>query len=173
MSDRVRNTLRADLLDCTHALFEHYEQPLTEADGNGPASWVAVIGFSGDEMRGSMGLAVDPKLIAKLHQTMLGTPGDRRSQCDLLGELANQCLGRLKSRLGQYAVVINITTPMVLRGIEIAVAGDSDTLHLAFDTDAGGVAVWLEADIADGLELIEVAEEEMTSGLAASEMFLF
>jgi len=169
----ARAVLACDLAEATHAMFEHYGCTLEEGTGDGNNELVTVIGYSGDELRGALGLSVSNELLESLHIAMLGQPGTQRQHVDLLGELSNQLLGRIKTILGRYALTITITTPMVLRGVKVTVYGVPQLIEQSYVTDRGAVHIWLDAEIQDGLELVEVAEEEMTSGMMCSEMFMF
>ena len=111
----ARAVLACDLAEATHAMFEHYGCTLEEGTGDGNNELVTVIGYSGDELRGALGLSVSNELLESLHIAMLGQPGTQRQHVDLLGELSNQLLGRIKTILGRYALTITITTPVTAR----------------------------------------------------------
>lgn len=140
-------------------LFDHYERalsPLDAAHASEPdIAYCGVIGFTGDDLRGSLLLAVSRDAIE--------IDGSLR---DWLGELTNQLLGRIKNRLIAYGTVVHGSTPVVMRGDYLApVTPLRDAL--AFATGAGGVVVvWFDAEIRPGFELtafpdagVEVAPE--------------
>jgi CheY-specific phosphatase CheX len=82
-----------------------------------------------------------------------------------VGELTNQLIGRIKNRLLRRGVEVYITTPVVLRGRQLALDADGAIPTPMFFAGArGGVAVWIDTDadgevtFCDDVEL-DVAEE--------------
>ncbi|MFT7519240.1 MAG: hypothetical protein ACI9MC_001380 [Kiritimatiellia bacterium] len=67
---------------CT-ALFEHYKVSLTEdvVETTSPQT-VAVIGFSGDEMRAPLGIVIAPTLVAKIRPIRLVNEDEDRALDD-------------------------------------------------------------------------------------------
>ncbi|MCP4680395.1 MAG: chemotaxis protein CheX [Deltaproteobacteria bacterium] len=75
-----------------------------------------VIGFSGEQIRGSLCLQLDEDVISRI-----GLPGHDRN--DWIAELSNQLLGRIKNKLLKMQIVLGL-------GIPVAVAGEG--LEMAF-----------------------------------------
>ena len=116
---------------------------------------LAVIGFSGRPLHGSFVFSADESLLARTYVN--GSGGNLGAAdvdaCDWSGELANQLLGRIKNKLLDHGVVIDLSTPTALSGLEWRVgrsvrnskchphtfhAGD-DFLQVRFEAVAQGV----------------------------------
>jgi CheY-specific phosphatase CheX len=99
-----------------------------------------VMGFVGDRLRGTL-------LLAAPKETILSTaPEDARPR-DWVGELANQLVGRLKSKLMAHGVTIALSTPVVLSGVRLHPLPRSEVLPSVFETPSGRVLVWLEVEV--------------------------
>lgn len=99
-----------------------------------------VMGFVGERVRGTC-------LLAAPKDTILSTaPQDARPR-DWVGELANQLVGRLKSKLMAHGVTIALSTPVVLSGVKLSPLPRSEVLPSVFDTPNGRVLVWLEVEV--------------------------
>jgi CheY-specific phosphatase CheX len=99
-----------------------------------------VMGFVGERIRGTCLLAASPA-------TILSTaPVDARAR-DWVGELANQLVGRLKSKLMQHGVTIALSTPVMLSGLRLSPLPRSEVPPSVFDTPTGRVLVWLEVEV--------------------------
>jgi len=99
-----------------------------------------VMGFVGDRVRGTC-------LLAAPKDTILSTaPADARPR-DWVGELANQLVGRLKSKLMQHGVTIGVSTPVVLSGVKLSPLPRSDVAPSVFETPTGRLLVWLEVEV--------------------------
>lgn len=110
---------------------------------------VAVIGFSGDQIRGALGLAAPESILRRL------ASDHAELREDVLAEAANQLLGRIKNRLLSFGAEISLSLPMVLRGVEIRLAPRPgiDVFAYAFGSAEGDVAVWFDARIEHDLVL--------------------
>lgn len=117
-------------------------QPLSEL--------VAVIGFSGDQLKGAIGLCASLEDLAATHPSAIaGEPTTLKDLEDWIGESANQLLGRLKSQFQRYGLAMWMGTPLVLRGISVAVATTDDNVR-RFALDLGGgrtFTFWLDMEI--------------------------
>ncbi len=121
----------------------------------GDVLYCGVIGFTGDGIRGNVVLAGSSAALDQSNPI----PGSRVR--DWIGELTNQLIGRIKNRLIKHGVEVYITTPIVLRGKQIALeTSDASPLPLYFAGQKGGVAVWFDVDSDPEFEL---AEEEQSS----------
>lgn len=99
-----------------------------------------VMGFVGDALRGTCLLAAPAATV------LAAAPPDARPR-DWVGELANQLVGRLKSKLLARSVTIAMTTPVVLTGVRISPLPRGDVAPAVFDTVTGRVMVWLELEV--------------------------
>lgn len=157
---KVRKVLENAIPEVTSALLSDFGVDLHETETS-VAQRAAIIGFSGEVLRGSMGLVLTPALLEHAHQSMMGSAPDERQLNDLLGELSNQLLGRIKTVLLRYQVEIYLSTPMVLRGINLSVCGSqSGLLHAHFSSNYGPVGVWLDVQHEPGLEVELQPQEE-------------
>jgi len=123
----------------------------------------AVIGFSGDYLRGTLGVAASADGLERVRRHF-GAPDTRLGAADALGELANLVLGQVKREWSRYGVLATLSTPLVMRGVSIEVCGQSDEHWYEQQSGVGAdrVTVWLDAHAEDGLE---VEPEPVDSGL--------
>jgi hypothetical protein len=99
-----------------------------------------VMGFVSERLLGSC-------LLAGSHDVLMATaPKDARPR-DWVGELANQLVGRLKSKLLGRGVTITMNTPVVLSGISLCPLPRTDVVPTVHSTPAGELLVWLEIDV--------------------------
>lgn len=130
------------------ALFSDYRIAIARSDAR-PACEVAfcgVIGFTGEDMRGSLMLACsrEPLVVAQVS-------GEAMMR-DWLAELTNQLLGRVKNRLLAFGTVIHSALPVVLAGERIAPIVNQSIGHL-FTADGGVVSVWFDTELRDDFAL--------------------
>jgi CheY-specific phosphatase CheX len=152
------------------SLFEDYGLPLTPADETNLAEqdgllYCGVLGFSGDQLRGSMLLATSREPLDRTNPTQDG------SFREWMAELANQLLGRVKNKLLRRNVAIFLSTPVVLRGQHLAPLPRAELLPMAFTCAGGMVCVWFDAEFAKGVVLSEMAETDDAMSEGASMMF--
>ena len=134
-------------------LFDAYGVKLT-ADGSPWATHEGtllsgVIGFVGSRVRGTCLLAS-----TELPIEASCPPGGRAR--DWVGELTNQLMGRLKSKLVARGLGVELSTPIVLSGVRIQPLPKAKLEPTVLSSDRGPVLVWLEietaADFALGTE---------------------
>jgi CheY-specific phosphatase CheX len=132
----------------------------------------AVVGFSGENVRGTVGLTAPLTALSATHPSALaGERIDARMLEDWLGELANQMMGRIKAQLRRRSVTVWMSTPIVLRGVSIVVTAYQDHVRrYAFSMQqASGFTLWLDVDADAGLEL---ASSDLGPGPAPGEVVL-
>lgn len=105
-----------------------------------------VMGFVGENLRGTCLLA------ARATTVLAAAPPDARPR-DWVGELANQLVGRLKSKLLARNASIAMTTPVVLSGVRIEPLPRTSIEPAVFDTTTGRVLIWLEVEVDRGFRL--------------------
>ncbi|MEL6349881.1 MAG: chemotaxis protein CheX [Myxococcota bacterium] len=141
----------------SHALFGDYDVSLETLppDESPEHGAIAILGFNSDRLRGAIGLAMDHA--ALIHSTL--QVGLFEEDCyDWLGELSNQLLGRLKSRLFQFEVNLHMASPVVLRGLRFQF-GDQESetfLRQSYRCGGGAMSVWLDITAQPGLILVPV-----------------
>ncbi|HEX6765228.1 MAG TPA: chemotaxis protein CheX [Polyangiaceae bacterium] len=104
------------------------------------------IGFVGRHVRGTCLLATTE---APLRRSC-PTGGKVR---DWIGELTNQFVGRLKSKLLGCGVEVFVTTPIVLSGVRIQPLPRGRLEPFVFSSSDGDVLVWVEVDVDEGFVL--------------------
>jgi hypothetical protein len=143
------------VMDVTRALFETYGVKL-DLDGS-PISRtlpsvqvISSIGFSSPMLNGCLLLAI-PNVVM---QQTLPTPG--ANLADWSGELANQLLGRLKNKLLNYDVIINLALPVVVSGEEFRLPVRAQRLarHFSFVSEWGRLFVCTEMELGPSVELV-------------------
>lgn len=143
---KIQQLLEQTLPLVTRALLADYGLVL-EPGAPQLAQRAAIIGYSGEQLRGALGLAMTSEVLDQAHCEVMGVPPSPQQADDLLAELSNQLLGRLKSTLLDYGLEIYLSTPMVLRGVSLTVgsAGKAPMLVGNYRTRQGPIAVWLDA----------------------------
>ncbi len=126
-----------------------YKEDTTLADAQDQDLVLAgIIGFTADEMRGTMVLAATETPLRR-------STSETTHRRDWIAELANQLLGRMKNRLVPYGVDLVMTTPLSLRGNHLVMEPSDAELkpHLFYSDDGGSVCVWFDAEFEPGVEL--------------------
>lgn len=174
LNDVVITSTMALLAD--HGIGAEYD---ANAHG-GQTQWaetLAVIGLGGQKLRGSVVLSIPNNLLAGTHPTQSNEAED---WADWLAELANLLLGRLKVKLLERGLAIELGTPVTITGTALrlhrfkglpmvhgfkasAVTGDKSV--------AGDVHVVFEAIGEDGAQLASIPNTEVA--LDAGEVVLF
>lgn len=129
---------------------------------------VAVIGYASNDMRGGLAIGISGAL-ARATMPTANVP-----VYDWVGELANQILGRVRNRLLDYKVDIQIATPVVLHGLGVHVAppgGQSQATIQYFTAGDETVQILTETRFEDGYEFPEPAAE--SSVMDEGEMLFF
>lgn len=145
------------------SLFEDYALPLRRArvggllpDEDADLLFCGVVGFSGEQMRGTLLLATSKEPLGRT------SPTTDASLREWIAELSNQLLGRIKNKLLARGVTLHLSTPIVLRGQHLAPLSRAELVPFAFTCDGGYVCVWLDAEIKVGVDL---SQEIDTAGL--------
>ncbi len=137
--------------------------------------FVAVIGFSGDTMKGVLGVTAPPHAVRATHPLVQDdTPLTNEQVYDWLAELSNQLLGRIKGELMSYGVTLWLASPVVLRGVSVRIVPrPHEGVHkYTFHGHSGDFCVWIDYQYTHSLELREIPEEEREH-CTAGEMLLF
>jgi hypothetical protein len=101
------------------------------------------IGFVGRRLRGTCLLAAAEKPLS------VSCPEQEGALRDWVGELTNQFMGRLKTKLLSHGVEVFVTTPIVLAGVRIEPLPRSRTEPHVFTSSAGEVLAWVEVETED------------------------
>ena len=154
---------------CTQ-LFESYGVILAKEDepvaARGELHYCGIITLTGENIRGTLGLASAPALLGRSDPTKVGSR-------DWVGELANQLAGRVKRRLLARSVEINYSTPVVLRGEQLRLTDTSPVKTLWFRSeDDNQICLWLDVELADQFEMAREDDDEL-GGLPEGDFLLF
>jgi hypothetical protein len=148
--------------DSCLSLFEHYALPLVRvSDGmlteEADLLFCGVVGFSGEQMRGTLLLATSREPLGRT------SPTTDASLREWIAELSNQLLGRVKNHLFAHGVTLHLSTPVVLRGQHISPVSRAELVPYLFSCDGGYVCVWMDAELQPGVDLTQIVS---TEGLA-------
>jgi len=131
---------------------------------------VAVIGFAGDHLRGSLVLTAGVGSIEQWKQPF-GAVDENTDACDMLGELANMVLGRLKGKLLGEGLPILMSTPTSARGPSVVLMRtDRPEQQLEFNGEGWRLSARVDAAFDDGFGL---QEEPTVVAAAAGDVLLF
>jgi hypothetical protein len=139
------------------SLFEHYALPLVRVNmltDEAELLFCGVVGFSGDQMRGTLLLATSREPLGRT------SPTTDASLREWIAELSNQLLGRVKNRLIPRGVTLHLSTPIVLRGQHISPVTRAELVPYLFSCDGGFVCVWMDAELQPGVDLTKFVEAE-------------
>jgi len=148
--------LRAILVDATKQLFSSVSLSIKLDDAPPAEGFIdegdvllAFLGFTGDDLQGTLLLSIDHSLAASLADQLFGLPGTTASmRRDCVAELSNQLIGRIKNRLLRYSIEIFLSTPKALTCAHFGLAttpGDGK-FKLVFQCEAGRLVVWFDAE---------------------------
>jgi CheY-specific phosphatase CheX len=170
-------TTNADILEsitneaCV-ALFEAYALSLKRVavtmESQEGLMHCGVIGYTGSQIRGTLMLATSSEPVGRT------SPSSDASPHEWVGELTNQLLGRIKTRLTRRGVIIHMSTPVVLRGQHLAPVprSEHDLNPVVFASPAGIVCVWMDAECAKGVVLADM-EESLDAAMEEGTGMLF
>ncbi len=159
------DTLAAQVGDlCAEAcgeLFDAYGVKLTRTDRGWAQSDLVVVsgvmGFVGARLRGTCLLAGPSAIITA------SCPANGSAR-DWMGELTNQLVGRLKTKLLSRGVEVALTTPIVLSGARLQPVPRGALLPTVFDSEEGEVLVWVEAESGRDLTLTSARPTSSSGG---------
>jgi len=109
---------------------------------------VAVMGFSGGLMRGSLALIAPVELMKRAYPLPLTLNGPWELDVfDWSGEVANRLLGRIKNELAARGVEVEPSTPHVLHAEPLQTVGSMRQMicSLAFTSEDSWIEVWFDA----------------------------
>lgn len=132
--------LLADLGESVEPVLGQPGDPGT-GDERGEECLIAVVSFSGDHIRGAVGVRL-PHAVARVTHPTPDAEHDVHTLADWTAEISNQLLGGLKSRLGRRGYPVWISTPVTLTGVSVQLIGTGIARTLCFDE--GQATVWLQ-----------------------------
>jgi hypothetical protein len=165
MSDANEPLLAKHLLECARDIFAAYSVAIVDdaKEGTGAENrdekLAAVIGFSGENMRGALAFVASERLLRELYPI----PGRQPSEAevsDWCGEFVNQLLGRLRNRLLPRGVEIHVSMPKVMAASHLRLTGTAtvQACNLTFRAgpDRAEVELWFDARIEPGVDLASI-----------------
>jgi CheY-specific phosphatase CheX len=154
------------VLVATNAVFGHTNTTLTyvRRASELPRGWskVAIIGFSGEALRGMLALRVDRRL---LERTFPVSDASCATD-DWLCELANLVLGRFKGELLRLGITVHLSTPMLVEGTDVSLdtSAVSVVVHELSTERGEDVHVVLDAIAESSAQISETNAATVTSG---------
>lgn len=118
---------------------------------------VAVMGFSGGLMRGSLALVAPVELMKRAYPLPLAKTGPWELDVfDWSGEVANRLLGRIKNALALRGVEVEPSTPRVLHAERLHAVGSMRRMicSIAFMSNDSWIEVWFDAIAAQDRTLL-------------------
>ena len=154
----VRDQVLELATQACQALFSEYGVQLVPVERTDAPSvqmlYCGILGFSGDELRGSVVLAATGQTLSD------SNPISGGSARDWIAELVNQFLGRLKLSLLARNVIISLATPVVLRGEHLSLEARGPVRPLWFERPNGdALGLWLDMESPPGFVLPEASQE--------------
>jgi CheY-specific phosphatase CheX len=172
------NRINGMLVECATSLLHAFGtaaryDPAGEAKHPPEDGMLAIIGFGGDQLRGSLVLSANRGLLERSCPARSpATPSETLQ--DWVGELANQLLGRLKSRLLAHGIAIQLGTPTTVSGLELRVrscSGEPPATPLWLHAGGDWLVARLDAIAAPDAKLS--ASPDPSSAAAEGELLLF
>lgn len=157
MSNKSHNDAILDdaLCGALAAVFDHSGVPL-ERVGPSPAlsitslDAVGVIGFSGEDIRGTLVIATSVALATRTcPPSTAATLPVRDRVRDWMGELCNLTLGRVKVSLARYGQNLGLSTPVAFTGEHLRLGAVQRNRTRAWDFRCadGDVRAWIEVEL--------------------------
>ena len=171
----VRRVLEEVSAAACEALFSRYGVAVHRAGENeepiSPELFLcSVIGFTGQDIRGALLLALTEEL-SGLSNPVAGN--ERAVQRDWVGELSNQLLGHIKIELLRRGVEIHINLPSVLLGQHLAPLPRACLKPLKFTVANGAAALWMEIETSPDFKLEPAATKPADHCPAPGDALLF
>jgi CheY-specific phosphatase CheX len=132
--------------------------------------YCAIIGFSGEDIRGSLAVAGSSTLLAASNPMPGGPPRD------WVAELANQLMGHVKSGLRGHSVQVYISMPIVLHGQRLALEVRGSAKPQIFTSHDGvgylDLALWVEVETTPDFRMTS-EENPALSGVGGGQSLIF
>lgn len=173
---KLQQLANASLTDACKSLVPNAPSD-SAADGDPALCRAAVIGFAGDEVRGTLGVATSQSgLLRVLRHSGAeeeGQEGNRSRAEDSLAELSNLLLGAVKRAWLRRGVHITVSTPLVIRGLAIEVCGGEHNNWFACESNSGDncLTAWMDVSCDDDCEVPD--EDSESDQLSEGEALLF
>ncbi len=153
--DRANRELSDIAWDACIAMFKDYGVEIERVGEHTPSEdilYCGVMGFVGAKLRGSILLAATKAAVERSCPPN-GVPRD------WTGELTNQLVGRVKTRLLARGIKTMLATPLVLQGEHIAPVPRRKLHPGCFSCKPGLVLVWVDVECDSDFELGAESDE--------------
>jgi len=177
MNNESVATLDRILADCTEQLLAAHgctAVASSEAEQKCDSDFAATIGFTVGEAGGALALVTSAALVRKTYPQTGAAEVTPHDIGDWIGELSNQLLGRIKNRLAEYSVDINLSTPVVVTGQCLGYVGARSALQRTVGYAVEGLPLRVLFS-ATGFEDVELDESRRVrgEGIAEGDVELF
>ncbi len=177
---KLSEIIQASVAEATIEMFE--DQGVSSIDAFGgeerfltDASTAAVIGFTSDNVRGSMVINVDTSMAIATRPAELGPidVDDTDAIQDWTGELSNQLLGRAKNKVVRFGELLAMSTPMALsaREVQWKPGQSTHTFKMFYESECGRLLVIMAMSITD--DKIMQPQTEDDDAAAEGDLVLF
>lgn len=153
------------LTEKARELFSAYGVTCTEAtDATDEDQLCAVLGFTGDTLRGSVVVVATANALTASNPIAGGSPSA------WVSELTNQLVGRFKNDLLRYGVDVMMSIPVVLTAKRIVAVSGHEIRPIQLGVGAGTLTMWLEAEGDAQLAEIPMPDQQVA---AEGDLMLF
>ena len=160
VSEQVDAIVESIVREACISLFKDYSLPIrsvrpgeTGEMADDGFLYCGVIGFCGEQARGTLMLATSSEPLGRTSPVTDGSPRE------WIAELSNQLLGRIKSRLLRRGITVYVSTPVVFGGKHLAPLPRAELEPYSFASDDGLVCVWFDLELAAGVALAEESDD--------------
>lgn len=160
-------TLRALLAGKAIELFADYgiACQITDAVPEGARQLCGILGFTGDQLCGSVVISATSEAVAGSNPI-----GDGATRA-WVAELTNQLVGRFKNALFRGGIEVAMAIPVVLTASQLTPLPQSEAAPTLFSVAGGHLTIWLEIEAAPGLVLAEPSADSMIAAEGEAMMF--
>lgn len=140
------------------------------------ASYAAIIGYSGDQIKGSLVFSCEKNLLAISHPNLaMGMPVEDQDLNDWIGEIANQLLGRVKNKFSASGLKCSMGTPTVMVGQALNVTEPKEGFMecISFKGPHQTVRVYFIAVIDPSVSVESLSPKAESAAAAEGDSFLF
>lgn len=174
------DTFQQALASCLAAMFEDKDGIVSGGVADPPLPReaeviLASIGFGGESASGSLLLLAPRETVHALEPVAVDGAG-LDAECDVVGELANMLIGRLKNQLLHREVVLGLGTPLtaIARAARVlATRPSTRSAWFAIDFPTGRLLVRLDARFEPSFEVGVERPLSSHSAGAEGDMFFF
>ncbi|MES2744648.1 MAG: chemotaxis protein CheX [Bdellovibrionota bacterium] len=112
---RIAKASIEEFLSTSDGFKEYSSTSQNIAPSDGVASYAAIVGYTGELIKGSLVLLCDKRLLEVSHPNLaMGMPVEDQDLNDWIGEVANQLLGRMKNKFSASGLKCTMGTPTIL-----------------------------------------------------------